>query len=65
MVSVADPLVECAAELAAGYHLRAADAIHLATAMAAVESDSILITWGKRLRQVATRAGLVTALAES
>jgi uncharacterized protein len=65
VVSVADPLVGRAAELAAGYHLRAADAIHLATAMAALESDSIFITWDKRLRQAATRAGLVTAPAES
>jgi len=32
MVSLADPLVDRAADLAAGYDLRAADAIHLATA---------------------------------
>jgi predicted nucleic acid-binding protein len=64
VVSVADPLVDRAAELA-GYHLRAADAIHLATAMAVLESDSLFITWDKRLRQAASRAGLVTAPAES
>ena len=65
VVSVADPIVDHAAELAAGYQLRAADAIHLATALAALEPDSAFVTWDKRLRQAATLAGLVTAPAES
>ena len=64
VVSVADPIVDHAAELAAGYQLRAADAIHLATALAAVGSESVFVTWDKRLRQAATLAGLVTAPAE-
>jgi predicted nucleic acid-binding protein len=65
VVSVADHLVERAAELAAGYDLRAADAIHLATALAALEADSVFITWDKRLQQAALQAGLVTAPAGS
>jgi uncharacterized protein len=65
VVSVADPIVDHAAELAASYQRRAADAIHLATALAVVESDSVFITWDTRLRQAATLAGLVTAPAGS
>ena len=65
VVSVADHLVERAAQLAAGYDLRAADAIHLATALAAMEADSVFVTWDKRLRQAAIQAGLVTAPAGS
>jgi uncharacterized protein len=61
VVSIADPLVDRAAELAAGYDLRAADAIHLATALAVVEADSVFVTWDKRLRQAAAQAGLVSA----
>jgi uncharacterized protein len=61
VVSVADHLVERAAELASGYDLRAADAIHLATALAVMEPGSIFVTWDKRLQQAAIEAGLVTA----
>jgi uncharacterized protein len=61
MVSIADPLVDRAADLAAGYDLRAADAIHLATALAVTEADSVFVTWDKRLRLAAAQAGLVTA----
>jgi predicted nucleic acid-binding protein len=56
--------VDHAAELATGYQLRAADAIHLAVALAALEPDSAFVTWDKRLRQAAALAGLVTAPAE-
>jgi predicted nucleic acid-binding protein len=65
VVSVADHLVDQAAELAARYELRAADAIHLATALALLDADSILVTWDKRLRQAGLQAGLVTAPAGS
>jgi uncharacterized protein len=61
MVSVADPLVDRAADLAAGYDLRAADAIHLATALAVIEADSVFVTWDRRLRLAAIQAGLVSA----
>ena len=43
VVSVADPIVDHAAELAA------------------VGSDSVFVSWDKRLRRAATVAGLVTA----
>jgi uncharacterized protein len=65
MVSIADSLVDRAADLAAGYDLRAADAIHLATALAVVEADSLFVTWDKRLRLAAVQAGLVSAPADS
>jgi predicted nucleic acid-binding protein len=61
MVSVADPLVDRAADLAASYNLRAADAIHLATALAVIEADSVFVTWDKRLRLAAAQAGLIAA----
>jgi predicted nucleic acid-binding protein len=65
VVSVADQLVDQAADLAAEYDLRSADAIHLATALAVLEGDSVFVTWDKRLRQAALQAGLVTAPAGS
>ena len=61
MVSVADPLIDQAADLAGGYALRAADAIHLATALAVLEFDSVFVTWDRRLRLAAVQAGLVSA----
>ena len=63
-VSIADSLVDRAADLAAGYDLRAADAIHLATALAVMEADSVFVTWDKQLRVAAVQAGLVSAPAE-
>jgi uncharacterized protein len=65
MVGVADPLVDRAADLAAAYDLRAADAIHLATALAAIEADSVFVTWDKRLRLAVTQAGIVAAPASA
>lgn len=61
VVSVADSLVDRAAHLAARHDLRAADAIHLATALAVIEADSVFVTWDKRLRLAAVQAGLVSA----
>jgi predicted nucleic acid-binding protein len=65
MVSVADLLIDRAADLTVSYDLRAADAIHLATALAVMEADSVFVTWDRRLRLAAAQAGLVTAPAES
>jgi predicted nucleic acid-binding protein len=65
MVSIADSLVDRAADLATGYDLRAADAIHLATALAVMEADSLFVTWDRRLRLAAVQAGLVTSPADS
>ena len=45
--------------------LRAADAIHLATAVAVMEADFIFVTWDKRLRQAALQAGMVASPADS
>jgi predicted nucleic acid-binding protein len=64
-VSIADSLVDRAADLAAGYGLRAADAIQLATALAVMEADSVFVTWDKRLRLATIQAGLVSAPAGS
>jgi uncharacterized protein len=63
-ISVADRLVDHAADLAADLHLRAADAIHLATALAVMEADSLFVTWDRRLRLAAVQAGLVSAPAQ-
>jgi uncharacterized protein len=65
MVSIADPLIDRAADLTVGYDLRAADAIHLATALAVMEADSLFVTWDRRLRLAAAQAGLITAPAQS
>jgi predicted nucleic acid-binding protein len=65
VVSVADQLVDRAAQLAAAYELRAADAIPLATALAVLDAESVLVTWDKRLRQAAAQAGLVTGPADA
>jgi uncharacterized protein len=65
VVSLADSLVDHAAELAAIHDLRAADAVHLATALAAMETDSVFVTWDKRPRLAAVGAGLASAPAAS
>jgi uncharacterized protein len=65
MISVADPLIDRAADLATGYDLRAGHAIHLATALAVMEADSLFVTWDRRLRLAAAQAGLVTAPADA
>jgi uncharacterized protein len=65
VVSLADALVDRAAELATTHDLRAADAIHLATALAVMETDSVFVTWDKRLRLAAVGAGLACAPAAS
>jgi uncharacterized protein len=64
VVSLTDHLVDRAAELAVMHELRATDAIHLATALAVLDAESVLVTWDKRLRQAGAQAGLVTAPAE-
>jgi uncharacterized protein len=65
VVSLADSLVDRAADLATTHDLRAADAIHLATALAAMEADSVFVTWDKRLRPAAVGSGLAAAPAAS
>jgi predicted nucleic acid-binding protein len=65
VVSVADSLVDRAADLAVGHDLRAAHAIHLATALTVTEADSLIVTWDRRLRLAAVQAGLATAPAGS
>jgi uncharacterized protein len=65
VVSLADFLVDRAAELAATHDLRAADAIHLATALAVMEADSVFVTWDRRLRLAAVGSGLASAPAAS
>jgi predicted nucleic acid-binding protein len=65
VVSLADSLVDRTADLAATHDLRAADAIHLATAVAVMETDSVFVTWDKRLRLAAVGSGLACAPAAS
>jgi uncharacterized protein len=63
-ISVIDGLVDHGADLASAYALRAADAIHLATALAVAEADSVFVAWDKRLRQAAVQAGVVASPAQ-
>jgi predicted nucleic acid-binding protein len=65
VVSLVDSLVDRAADLATTHDLRAADAIHLATALAVMEADSVFVTWDKRLRRAAVGSGLACAPAAS
>lgn len=65
VVSLADSLVDRAAELALTHDLGAADAIHLATALAVMEADSVFVTWDERLWLAAVGAGLAAAPAAS
>jgi predicted nucleic acid-binding protein len=65
VISPADSLVDRAAELVTTHDLRAADAIHLATAVAVMETDSVFVTWDKRLRLAAVGSGLACAPAAS
>jgi hypothetical protein len=37
----------------------------LATALAVLDAESVLVTWDKRLRQAAAQAGLVTGPANA
>lgn len=50
-----------AGQLAASHPLRGADAVHLASALALGVADLVVAAWDKRLREGATRAGLIVA----
>lgn len=54
-----------AGQLAASHALRGADAVHLASALALGATDLVLAAWDQRLRDGATRAGLIVAPAQT
>ena len=49
---------KAAAAVAEGFALRALDAIHLASALAGDDRDTVMVTWDRELAAAARRAGL-------
>lgn len=52
------PLIRRAGEVAARYALRAADAVQLASALAVMDTETVFVTWDKRLHSAAIQAGM-------
>ena len=63
-VEVKWPIARAAAVLADRHALRAADAVHLATALAVNDPRLVMVTWDARLHAAARGAGLAVAPAE-
>jgi predicted nucleic acid-binding protein len=58
IVELTAPLGEAAGAVAERYRLRALDAIHLASALAGDDGDTVMVTWDRELAVAARRAGL-------
>lgn len=58
IVELTAPLGEAAGAVAERYKLRALDAIHLASALAGDDGDTVMVTWDRELAAAARRAGL-------
>lgn len=58
IVELTAQLGEAAGEAAERYGLRTLDAIHLASALAADDGDTVMVTWDRELADAARRAGL-------
>jgi uncharacterized protein len=61
IVEVTEPLGEAVGAVAEEYGLRALDAIHLASALAGDDGDTVMVTWDRELATAALRARLGTA----
>jgi predicted nucleic acid-binding protein len=61
IVELTEPLGEAAGAVAEEYGLRALDAIHLASALAGDDGDTVMVTWDRELAAATRRAGLGTA----
>jgi predicted nucleic acid-binding protein len=55
------PIARAAGALAERHGLRAADAVHLATALAVNDPRLVMVTWDRRLHEAAGEAGLAVA----
>jgi uncharacterized protein len=60
-VAVGSDVIEMATELADEHALRALDAIHLATAAALGDRDTLFVTWDRRLAVAAHALGMAVA----
>ena len=60
-VELTDKVQQVAGALTATHHLRGADAVHLASAIALGSPDIILAVWDKRLHTAAAEIGLLLA----
>ena len=61
LVEVTAGICDEAGDLAEGFALRGYDAVHLASAVAIADGDTVLATWDEELRAVAVRAGMAVA----
>lgn len=58
VIELTEAVATRAAKLASEHVLSGADAVHLASALAMSEVDTVLVTWDRRLRSAATALGL-------
>jgi predicted nucleic acid-binding protein len=58
IVELTAPLGEAAGAVAEEYGLRALDAIHLTSALAGDDGDTVMVTWDRELATAASLAGL-------
>lgn len=63
-VEVVSPIARAAGVIAERHSLRAADAVHLATALAVEDPKLVMVTWDKRLHAASLEAGLAVAPAK-
>ena len=61
VIELSEPVASAAADLSSLYVLSGADAVHLASALAVLEGDAVLVAWDHRLRKAAVAAGLAVA----
>jgi predicted nucleic acid-binding protein len=61
VLEVAPAVAAQAADLCAVHVLGGADALHLASALALVGADPVMVTWDRRLHAASRAAGLVVA----
>ncbi len=64
-VAVDGWIAQAAASVADRHALRAADAVHLATALAVNDPKLVMVTWDRRLHDAARDAGLAVAPAQA
>jgi predicted nucleic acid-binding protein len=60
-VELVSPIARAAGVLAERHALRAADSVHLATALAVRDPRLVMVTWDKRLHAASLEAGLSVA----
>jgi len=61
LIEVTAGICDGAGDLAERFALRGYDAVHLASAVAIADGDTVLTTWAEELRAAAERAGMAVA----